>query len=48
MHSVGKADEQELNGCRSGSCVGRKIGSVVVASVLVKSGCGMCVGWKSK
>ena len=38
---------RKLNGCRSGKCVGIKIGSVVVSSVLVKSGCRMCVGGKS-
>ena len=47
MYSVFKVDEHELNGCRSGKCVGRKIGSVVVSSVLVKSGCPMYVGGKS-
>ena len=34
MHTVGKADEHEPNGGRSYTRVGRKIGSVVVASVL--------------
>ena len=47
MHTGGKADEQEPNGSRSGKCVGRKIGAVVVGRVLVKSGCDMCVGGMS-
>ena len=47
MHTVGKADEQEPNVSKSGECDGMKNGAVIVSSVLVKSGCVMCIGGKS-
>ena len=47
MCIVGKFHALEPYGSRSGKRVGRKIGSVVVTSVLVKSGCKKRVGRKS-